>query len=107
MRPPCGLRRAAKTPTAFVFADALHRDGSPWASSPRHVLRGVADLYRERGWRPLIAPELEFYLTAVNPDPDIPLTPAVGRSGRAETAPTLWPELINQYEDLVEAIYEH
>ena len=30
-----------KTPTAYVFADALHRDGSPWASSPRHVLRGV------------------------------------------------------------------
>ncbi|HEY1560505.1 MAG TPA: glutamine synthetase family protein [Caulobacteraceae bacterium] len=97
-----------KTPTAYVFADALHRDGSPWASSPRHVLRGVADLYRDRGWRPLIAPELEFYLTAVNPDPDIPLTPAVGRSGRAETAPQPYGlESINEYEDLIDAIYEH
>ncbi len=107
---PATLRIAPglKTPTAFVFADALHRDGSPWASSPRHVLRGVVDLYRERGWQPLIAPELEFYLTAVNPDPDIPLTPAVGRSGRAETAPQPYGlESINEYEDLIDAIYEH
>ena len=97
-----------KTPTAYVFADALHRDGTPWASSPRHVLRAVTDLYRDRGWKPVIAPELEFYLTAVNPDPDIPLTPAVGRSGRAETSPQPYGlESINEYEDLIDAIYEH
>jgi glutamine synthetase len=97
-----------KTPTAYVFADALHRDGSPWVSSPRHLLRAVTELYRARGWRPLIAPELEFYLTAVNPDPDIPLTPAVGRSGRAETAPQPYGlESLNEYEDLIDAIYEH
>ncbi|HEY5289448.1 MAG TPA: glutamine synthetase family protein [Caulobacteraceae bacterium] len=97
-----------KTPTAYVFADALHRDGSPWASSPRHVLRAVSDLYRQRGWTPVVAPELEFYLTAVNPDPDIPLTPAVGRSGRAETSPQPYGlESINEYEDLIDAIYEH
>lgn len=30
-----------KTPTAFVFADARHPDGRPWASSPRHVLLKV------------------------------------------------------------------
>ena len=83
-----------KTPTAYVFADALHRDGAPWASSPRHVLRALTDLYAARGWRPVIAPELEFYLTVVNPDPDIPLTPAVGRSGRA--APPLDPRVLSR-----------
>ena len=51
------------------------------------MLKGVIDLYAQRGWRPVVAPELEFYLTAQNPDPDFPLTPPVGRSGRAETAP--------------------
>jgi glutamine synthetase len=107
---PATLRVAPglKTPTAYVFADALHRDGTPWASSPRHVLRAVTDLYRDRGWTPVIAPELEFYLTAVNPDPDIPLTPAVGRSGRAESSPQPYGlESINEYEDLIDAIYEH
>jgi len=97
-----------KTPTAFVFADAYHTDGSPWASSPRHVLKTVVDLYREKGWRPVVAPELEFYLTAVNPDPDFPLTPPAGRSGRAETSPQPYGlEAITEYEDLIEAIYEH
>jgi glutamine synthetase len=97
-----------KTPTAYVFADAHHPDGSPWASSPRHVLRALVEAYRDRGWRPVIAPELEFYLTAVNPDPDIPLTPPAGRSGRAETAPQPYGlESINEYEDLIDAIYEH
>jgi glutamine synthetase len=97
-----------KTPTAFVFADAYHTDGSPWSSSPRQVLKGVMDLYAQRGWRPVVAPELEFYLTAQNPDPDFPLTPPVGRSGRAETAPQPYGlEAITEYEDLIDAIYEY
>jgi len=111
LRPDAATLRVApglKTPTAFVFADAHHADGRPWASSPRHVLRAVVDLYHARGWRPVVAPELEFYLTAVNPDPDIPLTPPAGRSGRAETAPQPYGlEAINEYEDLIDAIYEY
>jgi len=97
-----------KTPTAYVFADALHPDGSPWASSPREVLKGVVALYTARGWRPVVAPELEFYLTALNPDPDLPLTPPAGRSGRAETSPQPYGlEAITEYEDLIEMIYEY
>ncbi|HZZ88052.1 MAG TPA: glutamine synthetase family protein [Caulobacteraceae bacterium] len=96
-----------KTPTAYVFADALHRDGTPWATSPREVLKAVAGLYAARGWRPVVAPELEFYLTALNPDPDLPLTPPSGRSGRAETSPQPYGlEAITEYEDLIEMIYE-
>jgi len=97
-----------KTPTAYVFADAFHKDGSPWASSPRQVLKAVMDLYAKRGWRPIVAPELEFYLTALNPDPDLPLTPPVGRSGRAETSPQPYGlEAITEYEDLIDDIYEY
>lgn len=96
-----------KTPTAYIFADAHHPDGTPWASSSRHVLKRMLELYAERGWRPLMAPELEFYLTAVNPDPDLPLTPPAGRSGRAETSPQPYGlEAITEHEDLIEAIYE-
>jgi glutamine synthetase len=97
-----------KTPTAFVFADAMHTSGEPWASSPRHVLKGVLELYRARGWRPVVAPELEFYLTALNTDPDLPLTPPAGRSGRAETSPQPYGlEAITEYEDLIDDIYEY
>jgi glutamine synthetase len=97
-----------KTPTAYVFADAHHADGTPWASSPRHLLKRVVALCEERGWKPLMAPELEFYLTAPNPDPDIPLTPPAGRSGRAETSSQPYGlEAITEHEDLIEAIYEY
>jgi len=111
LRPDASTLRVApgfKTPTAYVFADAQHTDGSPWASSPRHVLKAVMGLYRARGWRPVVAPELEFYLTAPNPDPDLPLTPPAGRSGRAETSPQPYGlEAITEYEDLIEDIYEY
>ena len=97
-----------KTPTAYVFADAHHSDGTAWASSPRHVLKSVLALYQARGWRPVMAPELEFYLTALNPDPDLPLTPPAGRSGRAETSPQPYGlEAVTEYEDIIEAIYEY
>ena len=37
-----------KTPTAYVFADALHPDGSPWDASPREVLKRVVAFYTAR-----------------------------------------------------------
>ena len=37
---------------------------------------------REHGWRPVVAPELEFFLTKINEDPDYPLEPPIGRSRR-------------------------
>jgi glutamine synthetase len=69
-------------PTACVFADAFGLDGQPWMAAPRQVLRTVLDLYRGKGWKPVVAPELEFYLVAPNPDPDLSLMAPLGRSGR-------------------------
>jgi glutamine synthetase len=97
-----------KTPTAFVFADAYHTDGRPFDIASRYVLKRVLDLYKKEGLRPVVAPELEFYLTQVNTDPDLPLAPPAGRSGRSETAPQPYGlEAITEYEDLIETIYEH
>jgi glutamine synthetase len=97
-----------KTPTAFVFADAYHTDGRPYDIAPRYVLKRVLDLYKRDGLQPVVAPELEFYLTQVNTDPDLPLLPPAGRSGRSETAPQPYGlEAITEYEDLIETIYEH
>lgn len=96
-----------KTPTAFVFADAYTKAGEPYPIAPRHVLRRVLDLYADMGWSIVVAPELEFYLTAVNTDPDLPLVPPTGRSGRAETSPQPYGlEAVTEYEDIIEEIYE-
>ena len=55
-----------REPTAQVICDAYHLDDRPVDISPRHVLRRVLDAYKERGWRPVVAPELEFYLVKKN-----------------------------------------
>src|SRR5688572_24506683 len=97
-----------KTPTAFVFADAYHTNGEPFDIAPRYVLKRIVDLYEKAGLRLVVAPELEFYLTQINTDPDLPLAPPAGRSGRSETAPQPYGlEAITEYEDLIETIYEH
>lgn len=97
-----------KTPTAFVVADAHLKNGQPFEIAPRHVLKRVLGLYDEMGWQAIIAPELEFYLTEINADPDLPLLPPVGRSGRTETSPQPYGlEAVTEYEDIIEDIYEY
>jgi glutamine synthetase len=59
-------------------------------------------------WKILVAPELEFYLTEINSDPDLPLVPPTGRSGRTETSPQPYGlEAVTEYEDIIEDIYEY
>ncbi|HCT07828.1 MAG TPA: glutamine synthetase, partial [Pseudomonas sp.] len=48
--------------------------------SPRNVLKKVLKLYADKGWQPIVAPEMEFYLTKRCEDPDFPLQPPIGRS---------------------------
>src|SRR3546814_654911 len=72
-------------PTGQVINDAYYNDGTPVEIASRYVLRKVLDLYDERGWKPVVAPELEFFLVQVNTDPDLPLIPPIGQSGRPET----------------------
>ncbi len=74
----------AQDPTALIIHDCFYADGSPVEMSPRYVLHKVMQAYREFGWTPIVAPELEFYLVKPNHDADYPLEPPVGRSGRAE-----------------------
>jgi glutamine synthetase len=91
---------------AYVFADADAQDGAPWPTAPRQVLRSVLELYRSHGWRPVMAPELEFYLTAPNPDPAIPPAAPVGRSGRAETSPNPYGlESLGEFQPVLDQIH--
>lgn len=101
------LAPGADAPTAYVFADAFGLDGRPWEASPRHVLRVVLDLYRRHGWRPVVAPELEFYLVAQNPDPDLSLMAPLGRSGRAEAVQHPYDlQALDEFAPVVRRIYD-
>ena len=74
--------------------------------APRHVLRNVLELYAQRGWEPVVAPELEFYLVEPNNDADYPLKPPVGRSGRSEPGRQSYSiAAVNEFDPLFDDIY--
>jgi len=97
----------AREPTAQIIHDCNYADGRPVPIAPRQVLRDVLALYAERGWKPVLAPELEFYLVGRNTDPDYPLVPPVGRSGRQETGRQSYSiDAVNEFDPLFEEMYD-
>jgi len=98
----------AMDPTAQVIHDAMTRDGRPVEQAPRQVLRRVRELYRRKGWQPVVAPEIEFYLVEPNTDADYPLKPPVGRSGRPEIGRQGYSiSAVNEFDALFEDIYKY
>ena len=98
----------ATDPTAQVIHDCYDKDGQLVPFAPRSVLRRVCDLYAAKGWNPVVAPELEFYLVARNTDPDMPLKPPIGRSGRAETSRQAYSiDAVNEFDPLFEDVYAY
>jgi glutamine synthetase len=96
----------AREPTAQIVHDCYTKDDKPHPLSTRNVLKRVLDLYAAEGLRPVVAPEMEFYLVAQNVDPDMELTPPVGRSGRAESARQSYSiDAVAEFEDFVEDMY--
>lgn len=95
-------------PTALVIHDAYLRGGKiPQSIAPRQVLRNILALYDERGLSPIIAPEIEFYLVKPNLDPDYPLEPPIGRSGRPEVGrQSLSISALNEFDDFIDDIYD-
>jgi glutamine synthetase len=94
-------------PTAQLIHDAFHLDGRPVEIAPRQVLRRVIELYQNHGWRPVVAPEIEFYLVKPNTDPDYPLEPPTGRSGRPESARQSYSiAAVNEFDELFDDIYD-
>ena len=73
-------------PTAQVICDAHHFEGGEVQIASRHILKRILALYEEEGWKPIVAPELEFFLVDVNTDPDYPLTPPAARGGAKPAA---------------------
>jgi len=98
----------AVDPTAHVIHDCYDKAGQLVPFAPRSVLRRVCELYRAEGWKAVVAPELEFYLVARNTDPDMPLKPPIGRSGRAETSRQAYSiDAVNEFDPLFEDVYDY
>jgi glutamine synthetase len=95
-------------PTGQVICDCYYPDGNPVEISTRQVLRNVLKLFADKGWRPQIAPEVELYLVKTNVDPDYPLEPPVGRSGRAETGRQAFGiDAANEFDAIFEDVYDY
>ena len=98
----------ASDPTAVIIHDCYYSDGTPVELAPRYVLRKILKLYEEKGWTPVVAPELEFYLVKPNIDADYPLEPPVGRSGRPEIGRQSFSiDAVNEFDPLFEDLYDY
>ncbi|PCI39077.1 MAG: glutamine synthetase [Rhodospirillaceae bacterium] len=97
-----------KEPTAQIICDCVYPESGPVDISVRQVLREILGLYEAKGWKPVIAPEVEMYLVKKNIDPDYPLEPPVGRSGRTETGRQAFSiDAVNEFDAMFEDVYDY
>lgn len=74
----------ASGPRAVAVHDCVELTGELCTFAPRSTLKRVLASYTAQGLTPVVAPEIEFYLTAANTDPAQPLTAPLARGGRSE-----------------------
>ncbi|MGE8281677.1 MAG: glutamine synthetase, partial [Stenotrophomonas sp.] len=98
----------AADPTAQIIHDCYTKSGQPHELAPRNVLRRVLSAYAELGLKPVVAPEVEFFLVQKNTDPDFPLLPPAGRSGRPETARQSYSiDAVNEFDPILDLMYDY
>ncbi|MDH4056287.1 MAG: glutamine synthetase family protein [Gammaproteobacteria bacterium] len=98
----------ASDPAASVFLDCYRRDGSPVPKSPRAVLRSVLAQFKARGWTPVVAPEVEFYLLSPHSDPNAEAEPPEGRLGRTEGARQPYSiDTMNDFDPFINDVYKY
>jgi len=98
----------ATDPTASVFLDCYRRDGTQVPTSPRGVLRSVLARFEERGWYPVVAPEVEFYLLSPHSDPMKEAEPPEGRLGWTEGARQPYSiDTMNDFDPFINDLYSY
>ena len=111
LRPDANTLRVvpwASDPTVQIIHDCFTRDGKAHDLAPRNVLRRVIERYDALGLKPIIAPELEFFLVQKNTDPDFPLQPPAGRNGRPETARQSYSiDAVNEFDPILDLMYDY
>ncbi|SFC46780.1 glutamine synthetase family protein [Tropicimonas isoalkanivorans] len=98
----------AEDATVQVICDLETREGEPLGIAPRNVLKRVLSFYAEQGWKPVVAPELEFYLTKPNTDPNEPIEPPLGRTGRKGASRQAFSMVaVDEYGEVIDMIYDY
>ncbi len=93
--------------TLQVIHDAYDSDKTPVPFSPRNVLKHVVQLYRDKGWEPVVAPEMEFYVVGRNIDPMQEIRPMMGRSGRPAAARQAYSmSAVDEFGPVIDDIYD-
>jgi len=90
-----------------VICDMFLREGGALPIAPRNVLRRVIAQYEERGWRAVVAPEMELYLTKPNMDPNEPIEPPIGRTGRKGASRQVYSmAAVDEFGQVIDTIYD-
>ena len=93
--------------TIQIINDLETRDGKPLPIAPRNVLKRVMAAYAKRGWKPVVAPELEFYLTKPNVDPNEAIEPPLGRTGRKGASRQAYSMVaVDEFGEVIDTIYD-
>ncbi len=74
----------SSTARAVVIHDCVEMSGELCVFAARSLLKTVLARYAAQGLTPVVAPEIEFYLTAPNVDANQALAAPPARNGRAE-----------------------
>ena len=90
-------------PTAQILMQLNDEQGQPWGWDPRVVLQQVLARYQERGWRPVMAPEMEFYLfEQQRGDNGEPRIPGTRLNGQCQIGGQIYStELLQENADLL------
>ena len=93
--------------TLMVIHDVKDQQGNPVTVAPRNVLKRILALFEAEGWRPIVAPEMEFFLVARNLDPNQPIIPPMGRSGRRAAGKQAYSmSAVDEYGKVIDDIYD-
>lgn len=74
----------ATVPRVVAVHDCMELNGEFCQFAPRSILKKVLASYAALGLSPVVAPEIEFYLTEANTDAALPLQAPALRGGRCE-----------------------
>ena len=86
----------------------VNLNGSLVINSSRAVLKKILKMFDDENYKPVVSPEVEFYLVKPNPDSDYPLEVPIGQSGRKETGKQSYGiDAINEFDPLFEDVYNY
>ena len=92
-------------PSALLPMWMFLEDGNPFKGDPRHALKTVIDRFHEKGLRPVVATELEFYL--IDDSGDNLQPPPSPRSGKRRLGgEVLSMRALDMFDDFFTELYD-